>query len=303
MSQTFYVLEHLELPFRSLAERSMLIAAEGRAVRTGLRKIVLVLGGECRHSFQNQSPGVLAAGDALIVPCRTQQFYQPLENETTARLHNIVLTFDAQRAPLLPGSTPALRRRDDFEANTSLEFLEKYFPANLHLRQILNASAMECIAQIRGEAEMRLPGFRWRASALCAQLVVQLARNLSATQAPPASGEAPRGVLLVSCAKEYLLQHLAREVHLQDVADHLHISSGHLARTFKQVAGQSLFAYFRQLRIEQAKLRLLDTQQTVTAIAQGCGFSSTTLFCRNFKQYTGMSPLAYRDEFGAKAEL
>src|SRR5690606_38900763 len=99
------------------------------------------------------------------------------------------------------------------------------------------------------------------------------------------------------------LQHLSRDIHLDDVAEHLQVSSGHLARTFKQVAGQSLFSYFRQLRLEQAKLRLLDTQQTVTGIAAECGFSSTTLFCRNFKEYTGMSPLAYRNEFGAKAEL
>lgn len=281
----------------------MLVAAEGRAVSTGVRKIVLILGGECRHAFQNESPQNLSAGDALIVPRRTQQFYQPLDGETTARLHNIVLTFDPQCAPLLEASTPNLRRRDDLESHTSGEFLEKYFSANNYLPQILNAAAMDCVSQIRSEAELRLPGFSWRASALCAQLVVQLARNLQSREAMTVSDEAPRGAFLVSCAKEYLLQHIAQEVHLADVAAHLQISSGHLARTFKQVAGQSLFAYFRGLRLERAKLRLLDTQQTVTMIARDCGFSSTTLFCRNFKEYTGMSPLAYRDEFGAKAEL
>ena len=279
----------------------MLIAAEGRIVRTGLRKIVLILGGECHHSFQNEPPRLLRAGDALIVPCRTQQFYQPLETAATARLHNIVLTFDPQYAPLLE-NVPA-GRRDDFEAHTPAEFLEKYFSANIHLRQILNATAMDCVSQIRGEAELRLPGFRWRASALCAELVVQMARDLQGMKSETAFGEAQRGLFLVSCAKEYLLQHIAQEVHLADVAEHLQISSGHLARTFKGVAGLSLFAYFRGLRLEQAKLRLLDTQQTVTAIARDCGFSSTTLFCRNFKQYTGSTPLAYRDEFGAKAEL
>lgn len=303
MSQTFYVLEQLEPPFRNLAERSMLIAVEGRVVRTGLRKMVLVLGGECRHTFQNEAPQILSAGDALIVPRPAQQFYQPLEAETTSRLHNIVLTFDPQCAPLLTGSTPAAKCCDDLEAHTPGEFLEKYFSTNVHLRQILNAAAMECVSQIRSEAELRLPGFRWRTSALCAQLVVQLARNLQGMELVSVFGEAPRGILLISHAKEYLLQHMAQDVHLADVAAHLQISSGHLARTFKQITGQSLFTYFRQLRLERAKLRLLDTQQSVTMIARDCGFSSTTLFCRNFKEYTGMTPLAYRDEFGVKAEL
>jgi AraC-like DNA-binding protein len=289
MSQTFYALEQLEPPFRNLAERSMLITAEGRAVRTGVRKIVLILGGECLHSFQNEAPGVLTAGDALSVPYRTQQFYQPRKGEKTARLHTIVLTYALQCAPL-SGSTPAVRR-DDFDANTPADFLEKYFSANIHLRQILNAAALDCISQIRSEAELRLPGFRWRVSALCAELMVQLARNLQGNGPAIATGEAPRGVLLVSCAKEYLLQHLAQEVHLADIAAHLQVSSGHLSRTFKQIAGQSLFTYFRGLRLERAKLLLLDTQHTVTMIARNCGFSSTTLFCRNFKRYTGVSPL------------
>ena len=302
MSQTFYALEQLESPFRNLAERSMLITTEGRIVRTGVRKIVLILGGACLHSFRNDAPVVLAAGDVLIVPRRTQQRYQPLEDETTARLHNIVLTFDPQCAPLL-GSTPALRRRDDDEAHTPTEFLEKYFPVNTHLRQVLNAAAMEYVSQIRSEAELRLPGFRWRVAALCAELVVQLARNLQENEPAIFAGDATRGVLLVSCAKEYLLLHLAQDVHLADVAAHLQISSGHLSRTFKQVAGQSLFSYFRGLRLERAKLLLLDTQHTVTMVAQECGFSSTTLFCRNFKRYTGLSPLAYRNEYGAKLEV
>mgnify|MGYP000976586855 CR=1 FL=1 len=69
MSQTFYMIERLEPPFRNLAERSMLIAGEGRAVRTGMQKIVLALGGECLHSFQNETPQLLAALDDRYFYC------------------------------------------------------------------------------------------------------------------------------------------------------------------------------------------------------------------------------------------
>jgi AraC-like DNA-binding protein len=68
------------------------------------------------------------------------------------------------------------------------------------------------------------------------------------------------------------------------------------------VAGQSLFSYFQHLRLERAKLTLLNSEKNVTEIADECGFSSVALFCRNFKQYTQMTPLDYRDEFGSGNE-
>jgi AraC-like DNA-binding protein len=160
-------------------------------------------------------------------------------------------------------------------------------------------------AQIREEAELQLPGFRWRITSLCAAGLVRLARQLRENSSPETSDipATQRGIFLVSRAKEYLLRHLTYELTLSDVAQHLQVSNGHLAHTFKRVAGQSLFTYFRHLRLEQAKLKLLNSESNVTEIAAACGFSSTTLFCRNFKKHTGLTPLAYRDAFGARAEL
>lgn len=301
MAQTFYAVERLDSPFRTIAERLMLLPGEGRPVHTGMRKLVLILGGSCLHSFPGEESCLLETGDMLSVPCRARQFYQPETEGENSRLHNIVLLFDPVLLPLKEGP-PSAKQDEDFEAGTTAEFIERYFANNIHYKSILNAQALESVAQIRHEAGLRLPGYRLRISGLCSQLIVQLARNMGNGETAPIFDGPPRGIFLVSCAKEYLLQNLAQEVHLQDVADYLQVSSGHLARTFKQVAGQSLFAYFRQLRLEQAKLRLLDTQQTVTSIAQDCGFSSTTLFCRNFKEYTGSTPLGYRDEFGVRGE-
>jgi AraC-like DNA-binding protein len=168
----------------------------------------------------------------------------------------------------------------------------------------MDAALFEMVAQIRHEAELALPGFRWRITSLCASGIVHLARQgteHSAREMPQLSSNR-RGVFLVSCAKEYLLRHLTNGVSLSDVAAHLQVSNGHLAHTFKRVAGQSLFTYFRQLRLEQAKLQLLNSEKNITEIAAACGFSSTTLFCRNFKQYTGHTPMGYRDELGANIE-
>jgi AraC-like DNA-binding protein len=185
-----------------------------------------------------------------------------------------------------------------------VEFLEERFPFNAHIRQVLDVALIEMVAQIRQEAEVHLPASRWRITALCTSYVIHLARSIDQNQSPTSAySGTTQGMFLVNCAKEYLVQHLSMDVHLDDIAEHLGVSSGYLARTFKRVVGRSLFAYFRQLRLEQAKLRLINTGNNVTEIAEECGFSSVALFCRNFKQYTGTSPLAYRDTFNAKTGL
>src|SRR5690606_4701303 len=141
----------------------------------------------------------------------------------------------------------------------------------------MDAGLLEMAAQIRHEAEMALPGFRWRITSLCASGIVRLGRHMTegTPQEHPSMSSHQRGAFLVSCAKEYLLRHLATEVSLSDVAAHLQVSNGHLAHTFKRVAGQSLFTYFRQLRLEQAKLQLLNSDKNVAEIAAACGFSSS----------------------------
>jgi AraC-like DNA-binding protein len=306
MPQTFYALERLGLPFYRLVEQAMVIPAQGKKILNGRRKIVLVLGGSCRHRFSDGPSQILSTGDVLIVPRHTSQVYESLERRQVSRLHTLLIDFDPDTLPLLENdqAAPLNAAITDPAVAEAVEFLERRFQRNEHIAGVLDAAVMEIVAQIRQEAELHLPGSLWRITALCTSYVVQLARSIDHSEFPEQPHiSATQGIFLVNRAKEYLMQHLAVEVHLDDVAEHLGVSRGHLARTYKRVAGRSLFAYFRQLRLEQAKLMLINSENNVTQIAAECGFSSVALFCRNFKQYTDLSPLAYRDEFGTKTGL
>lgn len=303
MAQFFQVVERLNAPFYAMIERGLLISSPHCVVQAKMRKIEFVLSGRCRHRFKGQAPKPLTAGDVLVVPYRVQQIYEPLEGDETAHLLSLIISLDADYLPFKQAKSISATAEISAPMCETIEFIEKYFPANVHLDHLVDSELMDTLTQMRQEAELRLPGFRWRISGLCNSCVVQLARNQEQLRQPYASlSEERRGVFLVSCAKEYLLEHLTQPVRLHDIASHLHVSREHLARTFKRVAGQSLFTYFRHLRLEQAKLKLLNSEKNVTEIATECGFSSVALFCRSFKEYTTMTPLAYRDEFGAKAE-
>lgn len=99
---------------------------------------------------------------------------------------------------------------------------------------------------------------------------------------------------LVRDAIAFVHDHATEPVSLIDAADHVHTSSSHLARQFRSQTGMSLIHYLHRLRVTMAKRQLIETNQTILAIALECGFESVEHFHRVFKRQTGMTPHRYR---------
>ncbi len=78
-----------------------------------------------------------------------------------------------------------------------------------------------------------------------------------------------------------------------DVAARLQLSQAYFTRTFRSYAGITPGKYLNRLRVEHAKLLLLQEGRTVAFVSDACGFSSGNYFARVFRQFTGMSPGEY----------
>lgn len=70
-----------------------------------------------------------------------------------------------------------------------------------------------------------------------------------------------------------------------------------LKRRFRQATGMSLMDYLQNLRIEEAKRQLEDSQRSAEAIAWDVGYDDASFFRRLFKRRTGLSPVQYRRLF------
>jgi transcriptional regulator GlxA family with amidase domain len=81
---------------------------------------------------------------------------------------------------------------------------------------------------------------------------------------------------------------------LDKVAWRSGLSAQHLERCFRAEMGMTVFDYLRHVRIEQAKLLLMDTALAVGVIAERVGFSSHALFSRNFRRAAGVDARAFR---------
>lgn len=93
---------------------------------------------------------------------------------------------------------------------------------------------------------------------------------------------------------DYLRAHLDKPVKLQDLANVACLSPYHFHRIFRSMTGETVNAFANRLRLEKAARLLRRTEQSATAIAMACGFSSPATFSRSFDKAYGITPTQYR---------
>ncbi|MEE8825306.1 putative response regulatory protein [Lentilactobacillus sunkii] len=86
----------------------------------------------------------------------------------------------------------------------------------------------------------------------------------------------------------------AGTVSVEDAVNHVGISSGYAFRTFKKTFGISPQNYLTKLKINEAKKLLIKPNYSISEISAALGYSGSANFSRQFKLWTGASPLAYR---------
>lgn len=91
-------------------------------------------------------------------------------------------------------------------------------------------------------------------------------------------------------AIDYMESNLSQQLDLQSISRAVGVSASHLEHTFRIVTGQSVISYLQDLRVQQAKRLLLESDLNVTEIAAQCGYSSIHLFSRRFKKLVSVCP-------------
>lgn len=81
---------------------------------------------------------------------------------------------------------------------------------------------------------------------------------------------------------------------IERIASSLGYSPAYCNKVFKQAYGISPRQYLSELTIREAKLLLMDHSLTVEDIAYRFGYRDVSHFSKQFKRWTGISPLGYR---------
>jgi AraC-like DNA-binding protein len=99
-------------------------------------------------------------------------------------------------------------------------------------------------------------------------------------------------------AIEYIHANLADSVRLHDIAGAVGLSVFHFSRTFRHTTGLAPHRYLVRARIERVKLLLLESEQSLAAIAEEAGFSDQSHMSKVFRKLAGTTPKHFRDSRG-----
>ncbi len=100
----------------------------------------------------------------------------------------------------------------------------------------------------------------------------------------------------VNCVVDYIENHIDDNLTLDELANVANFSKYHFHRIFSSFVGETLFEFIQRLRLERAANMLSsDPMQSITEIAQTCGFSTSSSFAKRFKQHFGISASAWRN--------
>ncbi|WP_083661386.1 substrate-binding domain-containing protein [Actinophytocola xanthii] len=106
-----------------------------------------------------------------------------------------------------------------------------------------------------------------------------------------------RSSVLVKHAVAFLHQHYHHQITRRQVAQAAGMSEDYLSRTFHRELCISPWEYLNRLRIQRAKERLRESDDSIQVVARRVGFHDRAYFSRMFRKLTGMPPQSYRESW------
>lgn len=104
----------------------------------------------------------------------------------------------------------------------------------------------------------------------------------------------------INKAKVIMRESVYKSLAPEDVARSLNISYSGFRRAFKEFTGTSPSKYMMELKLNEAKLLLSTTSQSIKEVAYVLNFENPDYFPVFFKKRTGFTPLEYRNNVEVK---
>lgn len=103
--------------------------------------------------------------------------------------------------------------------------------------------------------------------------------------------------------QDYIEQHIDQPMSMDELAKAAGFSKYHFSRIFQSLLHESPAQYVNRIRMEYALFLLAHrTDKNMTDIAFELGFTDSAVFSRAFKNFFGMSPREYRQEYSTNCK-
>lgn len=96
---------------------------------------------------------------------------------------------------------------------------------------------------------------------------------------------------------DYIRDHFKERISLDEIADQVSMTVPAFARYFKKISRKTFTKFVNEYRVVHASKLLAETSMSITEVSFESGFNNFSHFNKLFKEFTGKSPSAYRNEF------
>lgn len=131
-------------------------------------------------------------------------------------------------------------------------------------------------------------------------VVTALASHLVRHHAVESStGESASGKLTrtqVRRVVDFVEEHIAENIAVEDMASKAALSPAHFSRLFKAKMGETPYRYVMRRRVERARNLLANGDRRVGEVSRMIGFSGPSHLTRQFKQHFGITPSQFQRE-------
>ncbi|WP_202887197.1 helix-turn-helix domain-containing protein [Cohnella zeiphila] len=158
--------------------------------------------------------------------------------------------------------------------------------------RLLPANRLEFLARLARMRQLFAEGEKYgclKLKACCIELICDYLGSLSADRFR--EGRKTKGWAMIEKAIHYINKRYGDpRLNNREIGEHVGVSANYLSFVFKDQLRITLHKYVTHVRIEQAKLRMVEGGKSLTEIADETGFTSIHVFSRAFKSELGLSP-------------
>lgn len=98
----------------------------------------------------------------------------------------------------------------------------------------------------------------------------------------------------ISLAKQYIYDHIDKNITLNDVAEMLFINPSYFSTLFKKETGETFSNYITGMRIKRSKELLKNLKYSISDVSNMVGYQDAKYFGKVFQKYVGINPSQFR---------
>ncbi len=182
------------------------------------------------------------------------------------------------------------KKREEFDHIT-----ETYYSANSRvfhserIRNLVSGAIAELDSDKEYSGELLECIFR--------EIVIYVMRSFTKIKLEKYSQNITAAEVLCYKLMNYIDTHIYSLKTLKELEEFTDYSYGYLSSLFKKTTGNSLNDYYREKRLEAARILITENRLKATEISEMLGYSSVYAFSKAFSRRYGTSPREYRRKF------